>query len=51
MKAFVCTREHGVWETYKEIFAVTTSEKKASELCLAQPKRNFATWEEFEITN
>ena len=47
MKAFVCTREYGVWETYKEIFAVTTSEKKASELCLTHAE----TWEEFEITN
>ena len=45
MKVFVCTREHGVWETYKEIFAVTSTEEKASELCQTMNE----TWEEFEI--
>ncbi len=45
MNVFVCTREHGVWETYKEIFAVTSTEEKASELCQSHNE----TWEEFEL--
>ena len=45
MKVFVCTREHGFWETYKQVFAVTSTEEKASEFCV----NNNETWEEFKI--
>ena len=45
MKVFVCTLEYGMWETHKEVFAVTSTEEKASELCQAMN----GDWEEFEL--